>query len=398
MIFKDFSKISPYLWEIPQSYRGDMRVPARIYATEKMLLEILPERAVEQLINVATLPGIERHAIAMPDIHQGYGFPIGGVAAIRTSDGVISPGGVGYDVNCGIRLLTSPYAASELEDKLPDLAHQIQRDVPSGVGRGGRLALTGPELDEVLNTGVTWAINRGYGLAEDQAAIEEGGHYRVADASLVSDRAKKRGANQLGTMGAGNHFVEVQTVLEIYDEELAKELGIFKGQVTVMIHTGSRGLGHQVCTDYVRLMNKVMAKYKIVLPDRELACAPFNSPEGQQYFQAMAAAANFAWTNRQLITHQVRGAWQQVLGKGEKNSLKILYDVAHNMAKLEKHHGQEFIIHRKGATRSFGPGHPDLAARYQKTGQPVLIPGSMGTYSYVLTGTAGSMTEAFGSA
>ncbi len=380
---KNFNKISDYLWEIPQNFRSDMRVPARIYASQEMLQDILEERAVEQLINTATLPGVTKYTLAMPDIHQGYGFPIGGVAAMNVEDGVISPGGVGYDINCGVRLLVSPYVYKELENKIVDLANQMQRDIPSGVGRGGKIKLRPADFDKMLDQGVEWAIKNNYGLPEDVAAIEEQGSYKAADANLVSEKAKKRGADQLGTLGAGNHFVEIQKVVEIYDDKVAKKFGIFADQVTVMIHTGSRGLGHQVCTDYVSLMNKKMPEFNITLPDRELACAPFKSPAGQEYFSAMAAAANFAWTNRQLITDLTRKAWRQVLG-GDLGQLKIVYDVAHNIAKLEKHNGSEYIVHRKGATRAF-------------PGQPVFIPGSMGTNSYVLVGTDEAMKNTFGS-
>ncbi len=393
---KDFNKISPYLWEIPQSFRTDMKVPARVYATSDMLEAILDERAIEQLVNTATLPGVEKYALAMPDIHQGYGFPIGGVAAMRVEDGIISPGGVGYDINCGVRLLTSSYVYKELQNKIADLANQMQRDIPSGVGRGGKIVLDKPEFDKMLNQGVTWAIENNYGLEEDIQVIEEQGCYRIADASCVSDKAKSRGADQLGTLGAGNHFVEIQQVVEIYDEAIAKEFGVFQDQVTVMIHTGSRGLGHQVCTDYVREMDKKISEFNITLPDRELACAPFNSEIGQNYFRAMAAAANFAWTNRQLITDHTRKAWQRIMG-GELNQLKIVYDVAHNIAKLEEHDSKQYVIHRKGATRAFGPNHPDLPDKYKATGQPVFIPGSMGTNSYVLVGTEEAMRNTFGS-
>jgi tRNA-splicing ligase RtcB len=405
---KDFKKISDYVWEIPKNFRHDMKVPARIYITREMLEKILGERAVEQLINVATLPGIEEYALAMPDIHQGYGFPIGGVAAIRSEDGVISPGGVGYDINCGVRLLLSQHHTSELKDKIVLLANQIQRDIPSGVGRGSDLKLSQKELAEVLNTGVKWALQNGYAEKEDLEAIEEEGSYKEADASSVTERAKKRGQDQLGTLGAGNHFIEIQEVEQIYDEPVAQKFGIFQGQITIMIHTGSRGLGHQTCTDYVRIMDRAMAKYNIRLPDRELACAPFKSEEGQKYFRAMAASANFAWANRQMITYEARKAWNRILGNGGK--LKILYDVAHNIAKLEKYNGREYIIHRKGATRAFGPssapqggaleGKPvrsELPEKYRETGQPVIIPGSMGTASYVLVGTEIAMQETFGS-
>ncbi len=402
---QNFEKISDYIWEIPKNFRHDMKVPARIYITAKMLGKILDERAVEQLINVATLTGIAEPALAMPDIHQGYGFPIGGVAAIKVEDGVISPGGVGYDINCGVRLLLSGYKESELKDKIEALANQIQRDVPSGVGRGSQLKLSRQELNGVLDKGVLWALEKGYAEKGDLEAIEEQGSFRAADSSAVTDKAKGRGADQLGTLGAGNHFIEIQEVEQIFNEEAAKKFGLFSGQATIMIHTGSRGLGHQTCTDYVRVMDRAMEKYKIRLPDRELACAPFKSEEGQKYFKAMAASANFAWANRQMITYKIRKAWDKILGVekgvrhpiGCRTPLKILYDVAHNIAKLEKHGGKEYIVHRKGATRAFGPGSPDLPMKYRETGQPVIIPGSMGTSSYVLVGTDLAMKETFGS-
>jgi tRNA-splicing ligase RtcB len=396
MNLKDFQKISTYLWEISQDFRSDMRVPARVYATREMLEDALSEKSIDQLINTATLPGVVKHVLAMPDIHQGYGFPIGGVAAMRVEDGVISPGGVGYDINCGVRLITSEYSHQELKDKVAKLITQIQRDVPSGVGRGGRLDLSPQEMNEMLNKGVTWALNQGYASEDDLEMTEENGCYKIADADAVSDKAKQRGSDQLGTLGAGNHFVEIQEVVDIFDEHTAKIFGIFLGQVTIMIHTGSRGLGHQVCTDYVRLMNQKMSDYQITLPDRQLACAPFNSKEGQEYFKAMAAAANFAWVNRQLMTDLIRRSWIQVLGGG-KHQLKLVYDVAHNIAKLEKYDGKKLVVHRKGATRAFEPFHPDLPQKYQDTGQPVLIPGSMGTYSYVLAGTHEAMENTFGS-
>lgn len=398
MNLNDFKKISDYIWEVPKSFRADMRVPARVYATREMLEDILDEKAVDQLVNVATLPGVEKYALAMPDIHQGYGFPIGGVAAIRTKDGVISPGGVGYDINCGVRLLLSSYKTNEIEEKLASLASQIQRDVPSGVGRGGDVILTEKEMDDVLERGVNWALEKGFAEREDLEVLEENGCYKGADASLVSKRAKQRGRDQLGTIGSGNHFLEIQEVVEVYDDGIAKQFGLFLGQITVMIHTGSRGLGHQTCTDYVQLMDRVIENYGITLPDRELACAPFQSKEGQEYFHAMAASANFAWTNRQVITYKIRKAWERILGGEEKNRLTVLYDVAHNIAKLENHSGKEYIVHRKGATRAFGPGHSDLPEKYNKTGQPVLIPGSMGTYSYILAGMKESAELAFGSA
>lgn len=388
-------KISDNLWEIPQSYRADMLVPARIYTTQEMLVSALQERAVTQLINVTTLPGIVKYALAMPDIHQGYGFPIGGVAAIaRKNGGVISPGGIGYDINCGVRLLASNLHIDEVKNQLTKIVNQIFGIIPSGVGSSGAITLSTTELDKVLNTGMKWALNRGSALTDDQLHTEENGHYKAADASTISQLAKERGIDQLGTLGSGNHFLEIQQLTEIYDEEIAKAFGLFLGQVTIMIHTGSRGLGHQVCTDYINLFHHT--KYNIKPVDRELIYAPFDSTEGQNYFQAMAAAANFAWVNRQIITDLVRKIWVKIFG-GNKEQLQLVYDVAHNIAKLEKYMGKELIIHRKGATRAFGPKQPELPPKYQATGQPIIIPGSMGTSSYVLAGAKEAMQHTFGS-
>lgn len=380
-----------------------MRVPARIYASEKMLEQILEDRSLLQLVNVATLSGILKYALAMPDIHEGYGFPIGGVAAMDLECGVISPGGVGYDINCGVRLLTSSFSHSELTPHLVDLANQIARDVPSGVGRGGRMVLDKKDLDAVLQGGVKQMVAEGYGVKEDLEKSEEGGCLANADASLVSERAKDRGRDQLGTLGSGNHFLEIQRVEKIFLPEVAKVFGLYENQITVMIHTGSRGLGHQVCTDYVRLIDTKLPSWGIKLPDRELACAPLDSEEGQRYFKAMAAAANFAWANRQMITNLVRRAWERVLSHkiSGKYNLDLVYDVAHNIAKFEEHEidGKKVKVcmHRKGATRAFGPGRAELPKVYCEIGQPVLIPGSMGTASYVLVGTDAAMTESFGS-
>ncbi len=399
----NFKKISNQLWEIPKEFRSDMRVPARIYASEKMLEQILEDRSPEQLVNVATLPGILKYALAMPDIHEGYGFPIGGVAAMDAKRGVISPGGVGYDINCGVRLLTSSFSHSELAPHLVDLANQIARDVPSGVGRGGRMVLDKEDLNEVLEGGAARIVAQGYGVKEDLEHAEEGGCLSNADASLVSDHAKDRGRDQLGTLGSGNHFLEIQRVEKIFLPEIAKIFGMRENQITVMIHTGSRGLGHQVCTDYVRLMNEKLSVWNIKLPDRELASAPLDSDEGQRYFKAMAAAANFAWANRQMITDLVRRAWERVLSHktSGKYNLDLVYDVAHNIAKFEEHEVDgkkvKVCMHRKGATRAFGPGRAELPKIYRAVGQPVLIPGSMGTASYVLVGTDTAMTESFGS-
>lgn len=393
---KDLIKINDYLWEIPKSFRSDMRVPARAYATEKMLDDIMGDRSLWQLINVATLPGIQKYALAMPDIHEGYGFPIGGVAAMDYETGVISPGGIGYDINCGVRLLKSQMNFKDIEPHLDNLARQMYREIPSGVGKGGRLKLNTKELNEVLKYGARWAINRGYGEDSDDHFLESLGCLENADPDAVSDHAKDRGCDQLGTMGAGNHFVEVDRVADIFDEKTAKTFGLFKDQIVVLIHTGSRGLGHQVATDYIRLMMSAMPKYGISLPDRELACVPFSSPEGQRYFNAMASAANFAWANRQMITYEVRKVWQDILGSAG-GELDILYDVAHNIAKIEEYGNRKVVMHRKGATRAFGPGHPEIIEEYRDVGQPVLIPGSMGTSSFVLAGTKESIKEAFGS-
>lgn len=393
----DLIEITPYLFEVPKTFRTDMRAPARFYTRADLIEAVLTDASVDQLVNVATLPGIDPYALAMPDMHQGYGFPIGGVAPIRSSDGVISPGGVGYDINCGVRLLVSPFTRADIADRLEGLATQLSRDIPSGVGRGGEFVLSDEEIDRVLNTGCDWALQRGYAREEDLELIEERGSYHHADATAVSEHAKKRGRDQLGTIGAGNHFVEIQEVDEILDPVTATVFGLWKGQITVMIHTGSRGLGHQTCTDYVQLMNTVLGKYDIVLPDRELSCAPFLSPEGQRYFQAMAAAANFAWTNRQVITYAARKAFERCLKIDPEENLKLLYDVSHNIAKLETHGVTDYIVHRKGATRAFGPGRDEVPARYREVGQPVIIPGSMGTCSYVLRGTKLGMQASFGS-
>lgn len=394
-----FKKISENCWEIPQHARSDMRVPARIYVSEQMLDDLLKDRSVQQIVNVATLPGIVGAALAMPDAHEGYGFPIGGVAATKYPNGVISPGGIGYDINCGVRLLKSTLSYDDIKEHLASLCRELYYWVPSGVGRGGNLELKGKDYDYLLRLGVPWMINQGYGYPEDLRHIESFGRLEHADPSKVSDEAKKRGFDQLGTLGSGNHFVEVDVVDEIYDEDVAQAFGLHKGQIVVLIHTGSRGFGHQIATDYIRIMMHVMQGYGIQLPDRELACVPFSSQEGQNYFAAMACGANFAWANRQMITWEIRQAWKKVFG--QQYDLSILYDVAHNIAKIETHIidgvDKKVIVHRKGATRAFGPGHPELAEEYRASGQPVIIPGSMGTASYVLVGTEQGMKESFGS-
>ncbi len=379
---KSLQRVADDVWEIPRSYRGDMRVPARLYASERMLDSILRDRSMEQLVNVATLPGIRKYAIAMPDVHEGYGFPIGGIAAIDPDEGVISPGGIGYDINCGVRLLRSRKTIADLKPILQKLAHSIFREVPSGVGRGGNVKLKSAELDRILRDGAQRAVEMGHAESTDLDHMESGGRIEGADPTLVSATARERGHDQLGTIGSGNHFVEIDRVDALYDEEEAERFGLARDGIVVQIHTGSRGLGHQVATDYLRVMTNSMARHNIRVPDRELACAPFRSSEGQQYFGAMAAAANFAFANRQLITAGIRRAWSYEL---PDDSLSIVYDVAHNVAKLETHPrlGQ-LLIHRKGATRAF-------------PGQPVLIPGSMGTASYLLVGSEKAMEETFGS-
>ncbi len=384
---EDFKKINDYLWEIDQSFRSDMRVPARVYASEKLLQETENE-ALTQLVNTSTLPGIIKHVLAMPDIHSGYGPPIGGVGATEFPEGVISPGFVGYDENCGVRLLLSDFSEEEIKNQLDSLAVEIQKEVPSGLGRGRLIKLSIGQINKVLEEGVPYLVKKGYGEKEDIEHCEHGGKIEEADAFCVSDRAKNRGRGQLGTLGSGNHFCEIDRVDQIFDKETAKAFGLFEKQVVVFIHTGSRGLGHQNCTDYLKVVMPVFSKYGIKLPDRELACVPFNSPEGQKFFKAMSAACNYAWSNRHMITHHVRKAWKKILG--EKENLRLLYDVAHNIAKIEEHEiggvKKKLIVHRKGATRAFPPGHPEIPQKYQETGQPVFIPGSMGTASYVLAG------------
>jgi tRNA-splicing ligase RtcB len=365
-----------------------MRVPARIYASEEML-EAVEEDAFTQVVNVATLPGIVRYSLAMPDIHSGYGFSIGGVAATEYPEGVISPGGVGYDISCSVRLLRSDYSEKELKSYLDKLATEIQKEIPSGLGRGRQIKLSIEQINKILEGGVPKLVEQGYGEKEDIENCEEGGRMEQADAFCVSDHAKNRGRDQVGTLGSGNHFCEIQKVDEIFDEKIAEVFGLFKDQIVVMVHCGSRGLGHQIATDYIKIMMQAMPKYGIKLPDRELACVPFNSPEGQRYFKAMCAAANYSWSNRHMITHYIRKAWENVLG--EKANLKLVYDVAHNIAKIEKHivdgKEMELCVHRKGATRAFPRGHPGLPAKYSDAGQPAILPGSMGTASYVLVGT-----------
>lgn len=387
---KDFLKINNYLWEVPKLIRSDMKVPARIYVSENMLDDVFRDRSLGQVINLSCLPGIQKYGLAMPDIHEGYASPIGGVAAIRTSDGIISPGMQGYDINCGMRLLKSDYSEEDIKSYLDKLATEIQKEVPSGLGKGRQVKLSVDQINRILEKGAEHLIENGYGEKEDIKNCEAGGCLDYADANFISAQAKNRGRDQVGTLGSGNHFLEVQKVAEIFDEEIAKTFGLFKDQVVIMIHTGSRGLGHQVATDYIRLFMGLMDKYKINVPDREFACVPFNSQEGQQGLKASACAANYAWANRQMISHYIRKAWGTTFGE-KAGSLKILYDVAHNIIKKEKYmidgEETEVAVHRKGATRAFPPGNLEIPEKYRAVGQPVLIPGSMGTASYVLVGT-----------
>jgi tRNA-splicing ligase RtcB len=399
---QDFKRIDKYLYEIPRSYREDMRVPAHFYADPILLEGVLGDKSLEQLVNTTTLPGIIGYALAMPDIHQGYGFPIGGVVATEWPDGVISPGGVGYDINCGVRLLATHLDRAEVDPYLADLATALYHNCPSGVGKGGSIQLKSGELEQLVETGARWALKRGFASESDLEHTEEGGCIEGADAGKVSERAKKRGQDQVGTLGAGNHFIEVDVVDEVFDESAAQRTGLFPGQVAIQIHCGSRGFGHQVCTDYVNQFQPAIRRYQIKLPDRELVCAPLSSPEGQAFLAAMKAAANYAFANRQVLTYHIRRSFEAVLaGKVKKHQVYQVYDLAHNMAKLEEHESNgrrlKVCVHRKGATRAFGPGSPVLPAAYRDIGQPVLVPGSMGTASWVLLGTAGSMAQTFGS-
>ncbi|MDZ7261105.1 MAG: RtcB family protein [candidate division KSB1 bacterium] len=393
-------KVNDFLWEIPKE--GKMRVPGRIYASERMVQTIRQDNSPQQVANVAHLPGIVNFSLAMPDIHWGYGFPIGGVAAFDVKDGVISPGGVGYDINCGVRLLRSNLHKDDVKAKMKEIISALYQHVPSGVGSKGQLRVDGAEEKKVLQEGALWAVKRGFGTEEDLEKIEENGHMEGADPAAVSEKALTRGRAQLGTVGSGNHFVEIGYVEEIYDDSLAQALGLELDQMTIIVHTGSRGFGYQVCDDYIRKMLQATQKYGIEIPDRQLCCAPVNSPEGQQYFAAMVCAVNYAFANRQVITHWTKEALGKALGMTPKElGLELVYEVAHNIAKMEKHLvdgvERELCVHRKGATRAFGPGHPDLPEVYKAIGQPVLIPGDMGRYSYVLVGTKEAMEQTFGS-
>ncbi|MFB5624492.1 MAG: RtcB family protein [Nitrosopumilus sp.] len=395
-------KIGENQYQIDADSNLGMKVPVRIYADEALMQKMLSDRTIMQARNVASIPGIVGHSVVLPDGHEGYGFPVGGVAAMDAEEGMISPGGVGYDINCGVRLLRSNLTEDIVRSKLKELVNDLFSSIPSGVGSKGAVKLTHSELDEVLVKGVNWAIDHGYGSSDDADVCEENGQIQNADPNKVSDKARKRGAPQLGSLGSGNHFLEVQKVSEIHDEEAAKRMGLEVGTITTLIHCGSRGFGHQVCSDYLRVSEQAMEKYDINLPDRELACVPNTSEEGESYRKAMFSALNFAWSNRQMLTHWTRNSFQRVFNQSESDlEMKLVYDVAHNIAKVEKHKvdgkDRNLVVHRKGATRAFPANRSEIPLKYRDLGQPVLIPGSMGTASWILLGQPNSMNLSFGS-
>jgi tRNA-splicing ligase RtcB len=395
----ELTRITDNIWDIPRDYMEKMRVPGRLFLSPR-LLEGLEIETLTQTVNVATLPGIQKYSMAMPDAHPGYGFPIGGVAAFDAEDGVISPGGVGFDINCGVRVIRTNLTEKDVRPKIKKLIGALFQNVPSGVGAKSRLRVTDHELKDVFSDGARWAVEEGYGVSEDLEHCEENGRIELPGELKVSDKVLKRGRPQLGTLGSGNHFLEVQCVREIYDQKIADAFGLNDGEITVMIHCGSRGAGHQICTEHLRVLEKAAKKYGIELVDRQLACAPVQSREGQEYFTAMCAGANYAWANRQVITHWVRETFHRFFGSDVE--MDLVYDVAHNVAKLEEHtidgKPKMVYVHRKGATRAFPRGHPDVPKAYRDVGQPVLIPGSMGTPSYILCGMEKAMELTFGSA
>jgi tRNA-splicing ligase RtcB (3'-phosphate/5'-hydroxy nucleic acid ligase) len=396
-------RIDQYRWKLPRAYKSCMKTDGIIFANDVLMDILREEEAVEQVANVACLPGIVGRSLAMPDIHWGYGFPVGGVAAFDSRDGVISPGGIGYDINCGVRMLKTNLSYDDVKDRVEDLVRALFITVPCGVGKSGRIKFKDRrEISKVLADGARWAIKNGYGLPEDLEYTEANGCLHDADPDAVSDKAVNRGLDQIGTLGSGNHFLEIQVVDEIYDEEAAGAFGVDKNMITVMIHTGSRGLGHQVATDYLSILGRVRTKYNIEIPDRQLACAPINSEEGKAYWGAMAASANFAWANRQVIAHWVREAFERVLKTSPLHlGMEQVYDVAHNIAKFEDYEVdkkmRKLCIHRKGATRSFGPGSPELPQTHRRVGQAVIIPGDMGRYSFLMAGTDESAKLSFSS-
>ena len=395
-------RIDEYRWQVPMDYKPGMRVPGIIYASDALMELIKKDQSIEQVANAAMLPGIVKASLAMPDMHFGYGLPIGGVVATRMDDGVITPGGVGFDINCGVRVLRTNLSRADIKDKVRVLVEGLYSSIPTGVGAKGALRLSQQEFDRMLVKGARWAVEQGYGGRDDLDRIEAGGCIEGADPDKVSAKAYERGRGQLGTLGSGNHFGEVQYVERIFDRKAAEALGLWEGQVTLMIHTGSRGFGHQVCTDYLKVMEQAVRKYGFNLPDWQLACAPIGSPEGRDYLGAMRAAANFGFTNRQIIMHWARETFMRVLGLSPRElGMTLIYDVAHNIVKFEEHEvdgkKMKLAVHRKGATRAFPPGHPETPELYKDAGQPVLIPGDMGTNSYILVGTEQGMRETFGS-
>ena len=395
-------KIGDMTYQIDVDSSKGMRVPVTIYADQGLVEKMVAGRTIQQAINVSTIPGIQKHSIVLPDGHEGYGFPVGGVAAMDADEGMISPGGVGYDINCGVRLVKTNLSEDDVRPKLKDLVTDLFKSIPSGVGSKGAVRLSPSQLDEVLVKGVSWAINQGYGTNDDADVCEENGQIANANPNKVSERARKRGAPQLGSLGSGNHFLEIQKVAEIHDEDAAKRMGIKKDSITILIHCGSRGFGHQVCSDYLRISEQVQKKYNIDLPDRELACVPNKSEEGESYREAMFAALNFAWSNRQMLTHWTRKSFERVFKQSESDlDMKLIYDVAHNIAKVEKHtiNGKlkSVVVHRKGATRAFPANRDEIPLKYRDLGQPVLVPGSMGTGSWILLGKENSMNATFGS-
>ena len=396
-------KLSEFVFKINVDDSKKMNVPVTIYADDNLILKMSEDRTLDQAVNVSTLPGVRKHVVVLPDGHEGYGFPVGGVAATDMEEGVISPGGVGYDINCGVRLLRSNLNVNQVKPHLKNLINELFNSIPSGVGSEGAIKLTRSELDELLIEGVDWAIEHGYGYKQDSEVCEEKGRMIGANPESVSDTARKRGAPQLGSLGSGNHFLEIQQIQEIFDENAAKVMGLEKGQITVLIHCGSRGFGHQVCSDYLRYSEKSLKKYNIELIDRELACVPNNSIEGENYRKAMYSALNFAWSNRQIITHFTRKTFEKIFSSSETGlDMKLVYDVAHNIAKVERHKVdgegmRDLVIHRKGATRAFPAGMEQVPEKYRQIGQPVIIPGSMGTASWILVGNKKSLDLSFGS-
>jgi len=395
-------KIGNMTYKIEKDEALGMKVPIIIYADDQLLEKMMNDRTIKQAVNVSTIPGILQNVVVLPDGHEGYGFPVGGVAAMDAEEGMISPGGVGYDINCGVRLLRTNLKEQDVRPKLKELVNDLFNSIPSGVGSKGAIRLSSSQLDEVLVKGVPWAIDNGYGTKDDAEVCEENGHMDKADPNKVSDRARKRGAPQLGSLGSGNHFLEIQKVAEIHDEEAAKRMGIEQGQVTILTHCGSRGFGHQICSDYLRISEQALKKYNISLPDRELACVPNSSEEGESYRKAMFAALNFAWSNRQMITHWTRKSFERVFKQSEADlEMNLVYDVSHNIAKVEKHtidgKQKSVVVHRKGATRAFPANKEEVPKKYRDLGQPVFIPGSMGTGSWILLGQPNSMNLTFGS-